>query len=42
MSGISSDFVIKKAEQQHAEILSKIGGDTFYETLRPCSAVKPS
>lgn len=35
MSGISSGFIIKKAGQQHAEILSKIGGDTFYETFRP-------
>jgi ribosomal protein S18 acetylase RimI-like enzyme len=35
MSSISSGFSIKKAGEQHAEILSKIGGDTFYETFKP-------
>jgi ribosomal protein S18 acetylase RimI-like enzyme len=33
--GISSRFSIKKAGKQHDEILSKIGGDTFYETFIP-------
>ena len=28
-------FSIEKAGEQHAEILSKIGEDTFYETFRP-------
>lgn len=35
MLNISSDFLIKRANKQHAEILSKIGGDTFYETFSP-------
>lgn len=30
-----SDFSIESANKKHAEILSKIGGDTFYETFRP-------
>ncbi len=30
-----SDFSIVSANKKHAEILSKIGGDTFYETFRP-------
>ena len=34
MSLISS-FSIERASVQHAEILSEIGGDTFYETFRP-------
>jgi ribosomal protein S18 acetylase RimI-like enzyme len=32
---LNSDFSIESANIKHAEILSKIGGDTFYETFRP-------
>ncbi len=32
---ISAGFSIERASVQHAEILSEIGGDTFYETFRP-------
>jgi hypothetical protein len=32
---ISAGFSIERASVQHAEILSEIGGDTFYETFKP-------